>query len=179
MVLKELERLNSYTHGSPFVILPVRHFALIFNYFRKSNGFIYYLKYRAKQGHLVGNDYLSSRSCLLRQNLEGFVNWISRAPLLSYQPFPMRIRLFQWDISSPSSRPLGSLDNFFRYYNILTFQASPHAYCTPVTATVTKGSLLRQSLNVTAGAATALATLHMYRNVERYGLKHTKRTDCA
>jgi hypothetical protein len=48
----------------------------------------------------------------------------------------MRIRLFQWDISSPSSRPLGSLDNFFRYYNILTFQASPHVYCTPVTATV-------------------------------------------
>ena len=43
----------------------------------------------------------------------------------------------QWDISSPNNRPLCSLDNFFRYYNILTFQASPHAYCTLVTATVT------------------------------------------
>ena len=50
----------------------------------------------------------------------------------------MGIRLFQWDISSPSSRPLGSLDNFFRYYNILTFRASPHAYRTPVTATVNR-----------------------------------------
>jgi hypothetical protein len=34
-------------------------------------------------------------------------------------------------------------------------------------------------LRVTAGAATALATLHMYRNVERYSLKNTKQTDCA
>ena len=57
-------------------------------------------------------------------------------PLLQYQPFPMGIRLFPWDISSPNSRPLCSLDNFFRHYNILTFQASPHVYCTPVTATV-------------------------------------------
>jgi len=48
----------------------------------------------------------------------------------------MGIRLFLWDISSPNSCPLCSLDNFFRHYNILTFQASPHVYCTPVTATV-------------------------------------------
>jgi hypothetical protein len=48
----------------------------------------------------------------------------------------MGIRLFPWDISSPNSRPLCSLDNFFRHYNILTFQASPHVYGTPVTATV-------------------------------------------
>ena len=39
-------------------------------------------------------------------------------------------------ISSPNGRPLCSLDNFFRYYNILTFQASPHVYCIPVTVTV-------------------------------------------
>jgi hypothetical protein len=79
MVLKELKRLNNYAHGSPFVILLVRHFALIFNYFRKSGGFIYYLKYGAKRGYLIENDFLSSRSCLLRQNLGGSVSWISRA----------------------------------------------------------------------------------------------------
>ena len=32
---------------------------------------------------------------------------------------------------------------------------------------------------VMAGAAIVLATLHIYRNVERYGLKHTKQKDCA
>jgi hypothetical protein len=48
----------------------------------------------------------------------------------------MGIRLFQWDISSPNGRLLGSLNNFFKHYNILTFQASPHVYCTPITTTV-------------------------------------------
>ena len=79
MILKELERLNSYTHGSPFVILPVQHFALIFSYFRKSGEFIYCSKYGAKRGYLIGNDFLGSRSCLLGQNLGGSISWISRA----------------------------------------------------------------------------------------------------
>jgi hypothetical protein len=79
MVLKELKRLNNYTHGSLFVILLVQHFALIFSYFRKSGGFIYCSKYGVKRGYSIGNDFLSSKSCLLRQNLKGFVNWISRA----------------------------------------------------------------------------------------------------
>ena len=73
MVLKELKRLNSYTHKSPFVILPIRHFALIFNYFRKSGRFIYYSKYGVKRGYSIGNDFLGSRSCLLEQNLGGLL----------------------------------------------------------------------------------------------------------
>ena len=36
MVLKALECLNNYAHGSPFVILPVQYYALIFKYFRKA-----------------------------------------------------------------------------------------------------------------------------------------------